>query len=100
MNPEIDEPPPKLDEKDEMPTLKSHTNLKLGASEIIRDVACRLVATCFYFDVQRELKENVQGEFEVQGRFLSVLSSNNVRSPVKLTSEKAISIAGSSWALR
>lgn len=72
LNPRVPEPPPGLDETKKMQGLQATTRLLLGSDQQIKDLARRLVATCFYFDTDGDVKEeddfNVE-RYEVTGQY-------------------------------
>jgi hypothetical protein len=67
INPEVQQPPPKLDEVDQMRRLQETTRFAIGAHSI-QVLAQRLVAVCFYLETDGEVREDPHVErYEVTG---------------------------------
>ncbi|KAM0713999.1 hypothetical protein Q7P37_010963 [Cladosporium fusiforme] len=70
LNPELDSQPPKMDEVDQLGYLEEVTRYCIGGDEKLKRLARQLVATCFYFEVVGDAREDAIGtSFEVDGFF-------------------------------
>jgi hypothetical protein len=68
LNPELDVQPPKLDEVEKLQFLEEETRRRFGGDPSLKQLARRLLATCFYFDVRVEAREEPDRHcFEVDG---------------------------------
>lgn len=70
INPQVEEQPPKLDEVGKMRFLQDSARYLVGEDPKVKELAHRLVATCFYLDTLGDVKEDAYHEvFEVVGYF-------------------------------
>ncbi|SMQ51120.1 unnamed protein product [Zymoseptoria tritici ST99CH_3D7] len=67
INPKLPDNLPKLDEVDKIDILKEATRLYLDSNPMIKTLAQRLVATCFYFDSGPAHEVSNADTFEVSG---------------------------------
>ena len=68
LNPELNDPVPGLDAVDKMGVLQQVVRYQYGDSSVVKALARRLIATCFFFDTIGDVRENyITGTYEVTG---------------------------------